>query len=615
MKETTCTSSLDSVPPIPEKELQEFHELSGRILERSVVVWGEHCTECAYPKCYASCAFYTPRWDMNCRRFQTGIESVQADGLHFMKIQFRQWGKLEGQGPTGLYKPTAARRREKIDDFVGSLILNASPTIRLKNSLARRWDKFKSKSNPNNLPSSDATFVIEAWTDNETEIPCTLTIVPFVRDKNTLFQTGFKLLHGYNRILTPVAEISAIVNLSERYLIQFEPIGAPPVRPVFFGLVDFAVLDQSTTKVETRILKKKSPRPKAKCVVWDLDNTLWSGTLAEDGIDGLALRPKSVEAIKALDKRGILHSIASKNDAPPTLAALEHFGIRDYFIFPQIGWGPKSQAIRNIAKNIDIDVSTLIFIDDQPFERGEVSENLPAVECLPDEIVPTLTSHSRLQVTVTAEASRRRFMYKDEESRVEALEESGSDYDTFLRSCKIVLDVFPLKAEFLDRAYELSQRTNQLNLSGTRYTKNDLQKLLNANGNLRADLMSCSDRFGDYGIIGLCVFDIAKGCVESFMMSCRVQRKRVENAYFSCLAARIEDAGHKNISVRFRPTERNAAATVMLTELAFEFLKDEDSDAGIYKRKSALPFTGADIVNLEVASLRNDPGNLVSSKK
>jgi len=608
VKETIDPYSLADVPAIPEQDLQNFEELSSQVSKLGAIVWGEHCTECAYPNCYSSCAFYTPRWDMNCRRFQSGIESVRIKDLNLMKIQFRQWGKLEGQGPVRMYSPNIAKRRDNIDAIVGSLILKVSPTIRIKKSLAWRWDNFKSKPSQNYLPSSDSTFVVEAWTDNKSEIPCTLTIIPCSGEKSALFQTGFKFVHGYNRILVPVSEISIMVNLTEPYLIQFEPIGTPP-HPIYFGLLTFTTLDQSLKKDKFEIKKRDSALPKAKCIVWDLDNTLWSGTLAEDGIEGLTLCSEAVEAIKLLDKRGILHSIASKNDTSPALAALEHFGIRDYFIFPQISWKPKSHSIRNIAKDIDIGLNTLIFIDDQPFERGEVSEHLPMIECLPEKIISTLTSHPRLQVTVTAEASRRRFMYKDQESRVEAFKDLGSDNDTFLYSCNIELHVFPLEAEFLDRAYELSQRTNQLNFSGIRYTKRDLHKLLNTQGNLRADLLSCSDRFGDYGIIGFCIFDIGTGRVESFMMSCRVQRKRVEDAYFAYLAAQIKDAGHNCISVRFRPTERNTAAKTMLTTLGFEFHKDTDSNAGIYIRNSKLPFTGEDIVNLKASSLRNDPNN------
>src|SRR5690625_82784 len=109
---------------------------------------------------------------------------------------------------------------------------------------------------------------------------------------------------------------------------------------------------------------------KVKCVVWDLDNTVWDGVLLEG--EGLVVRPGIREAMETFDKRGILQSIASKNEFEPAWERLEKFGLAEFFLYPQIGWGAKSESIRKIAEELNIGLDTFAFFDDQPFERDEV---------------------------------------------------------------------------------------------------------------------------------------------------------------------------------------------------------------------------------------------------
>src|SRR5215467_694494 len=112
-----------------------------------------------------------------------------------------------------------------------------------------------------------------------------------------------------------------------------------------------------------------------KCVVWDLDQTLWEGVLLED--DRISLRSNVPDIIKTLDSRGIVQSIASKNDPEKALETLHELGLAEYFLHPQINWNAKSSSIKDIARLINIGVDTIAFIDDQPFERAEVNYTLP----------------------------------------------------------------------------------------------------------------------------------------------------------------------------------------------------------------------------------------------
>ena len=335
-----------------------------------------------------------------------------------------------------------------------------------------------------------------------------------------------------------------------------------------------------------------------KCVVWDLDETLWHGTLAEDGAAALTIDPLVLSTIKELDRRGILQSAASKNDPEPALAALVALGVRDYLLFPQIGWGPKSRSVAHIAELLDIGLDTFIFVDDQPFERGEVGETLPGVTVMSERDIPGMLSLSRLDVPATAESGKRRAMYQTEERRLATFEDSGTDYLTFLRGCFIRLEIDLLSPASRERAYELSQRTNQLNVSGTRYSRDDIAALMSDDGGTDTFMLSCSDRFGDYGIIGMCVLDRRQARVQAFMMSCRVQRKRVEQAFFSWLVTRLRACGqHDVIEVDYRKTERNGAIVKMLQELGFE-LHMETKDRGIFTRRLDEPFVEDDVVEI-----------------
>jgi FkbH-like protein len=308
-----------------------------------------------------------------------------------------------------------------------------------------------------------------------------------------------------------------------------------------------------------------------------------------------------VALVREFDRRGIINSIASKNDADLAFQALERFGLRDLFVFPKISWGPKSEAIREIIAEMDVGADTFAFIDDQPFERGEVAELVPAVTVFSDQEMATLADHPRFDVPVTPESARRREMYQTEERRSAARQESALDYVSFLRSCGVTLTVSRLNKRNLLRMYELSQRTNQLNFSGLRYAQAELEALMAARPR-DAFVLSCSDRFGEYGAIGFCVLAAGRPAVESFFMSCRVQRKRVENAFFQLLAGELAARGAGRLEVRYRPTAKNGASVQMLQELGFVLEPAGpdmgDGGEGLFVRPLDEAFADSDVVRL-----------------
>jgi FkbH-like protein len=371
---------------------------------------------------------------------------------------------------------------------------------------------------------------------------------------------------------------------------------------ITFGLTEFVTLRKKLEDVIPSRTTGREPgsseAPKVKCVVWDLDNTLWKGTLAEDGVEGLTLDERVRALIVDLDRRGILQSIASKNDPKPALDALESFGIREYFLYPQIGWEPKSAAMERIAGSLDIGLDTFAFVDDQAFERGEVGERLPQIMVLSDSDIADLLEHPRLDVPITNESQQRRAMYQAEEQRKSNFDLTTGDYVEFLRGCQILVEALPITDDSLERAHELSQRTNQLNVSGRRYARNELASMQAPGSATTAYLFSCRDRFGAYGIIAMCVMKRNKPEIESFMMSCRVQRKRVEHAVFSWLLKQSREAGFDALTIAYRKTKRNEPSIRMLQELGFDFRPEHDAESGIFVLPTTAEIADDDVVSL-----------------
>lgn len=590
MKETVQFEIPESEVELPEDVVSQMRDFRSRIAERSLIVWGEHCSECAFPSCYSQCTYYTPRADLHCRRFENGIEAVSAAaGLDLMRITFRRWGKLEGQGPAAMAGSATADRLERRNKLVSNLLNLRTLPRRIARGLIFRWNNFKARAA--GAPDPGSQFVVETWLDpakNTAPIPFTLTVLDKSKQSDTLFQKPFEVRPGYNRWLVAAEEIARMTVLTVPYLVQIEPVGDAPNTPVLFGMTDFVI--GRTGEMLTAVGAKLGIKPKtAKCVVWDLDDTLWEGTLVEDGVEGLRLRPAAVDLIRTLDARGILMSVASKNDPEPALAALEHFGLRSYFLFPQIGWDPKSASLQKIAELMDIGTDTFVFIDDQPFERGEVHSNVSGVTVMDAADVAGLADHPLFDVPATAESGRRRAMYQTEETRQSVFQASGSDYLAFLRDCRIELSVQTLDEASLERVYELSQRTNQLNFSGTRYDRAELKAMIGQAG--RTYVMGCRDKFGDYGIIGFAVANSEQAEIESFFMSCRVQRKRVEHALFEHM--RTQWGGPAELRVRFRPTAKNAASVRLLEALGFA------QDGTDFVRPGDAPFSDSDIVAVQ----------------
>jgi FkbH-like protein len=601
MKEIVAGDARPARLSIPPDVQSEFTAFSKTVRARTQIVWGEHCSECAFPSCYALCSFYEPKpGDLHCRRFEAGIQGVIGPrGAELKRIRFRRWGKLEGQGPAPMRSRLQAQKLDRADAAVSRLLDAAPLPFAVTRNLAWRWNRRKAEA-AGRPPVLDGSFVVESWSPSGANHDFTLT---FLEDgvSRRMFQTHFRAGGAYGRHSTPVCDIAASIDLGGPWRVQIEPIGEAQGVDVVFGLTDF-VLEARAAHEPARASEPK-PQPLAKVLVWDLDETFWTGTLAEDGPGSVTPKPEAVEAIRALDQLGVLHSIASKNDHAEALSALKSFGLDEYFLHPQIGWGPKSQSVAKIAAALDLGLDSFVFVDDQPFERAEVQASHPQVRALPHTAVGELTSHPWFRHPATPEGRTRRASYQAEAQRTAAYEADGGDYMAFLRSSDIVLDVAPLGAADLARVHELSQRTNQLNFTGAKLERDAVAQMARPDPARAHWTLRCRDRFGDYGLIGFADVDLEAGTLCEFFMSCRVQRKRVEHAFFAYLGEALKARGHAEMAVRFRATARNGASVAMLTELGFERGPEDPDGWTWWRRETSAPFADSDVVRLNPPSL------------
>jgi methoxymalonate biosynthesis protein len=302
-----------------------------------------------------------------------------------------------------------------------------------------------------------------------------------------------------------------------------------------------------------------------KCLVWDLDNTLWNGTLLEDPDVKFSEGVRNV--IATLDSRGILQSIASKNDYDMAWKRVEQLGIAEYFVHPRIGWGPKSESVLGIAENLNFALSTIAFIDDTPSERAEVAFHAAEVRCYDAEQVLALPGLPEFTpAVVTVDARRRRQMYQASFNRDAERESFAGPDEDFLRSLELVMAIKRADGDDLSRVEELTLRTSQMNATGVHYSDEVLRGLL-ADPNHEVLTVTMTDRFGPHGAVGVMLLEYhPKGWhLRLLATSCRVVSFGAGAVILNWLVDQAARAG-VHLAADFRRTDRNR-----MMDIAYRF--------------------------------------------
>ncbi len=297
-------------------------------------------------------------------------------------------------------------------------------------------------------------------------------------------------------------------------------------------------------------------KKQVKCLVWDLDNTLWNGVLLEDKT--VRLRKDAVKVLQALDKRGILQSIASMNDYDIAMAKIESLGLGEYFLYPQICWGPKADSIKEIASHLNIGTDSIAFIDDQSFEREAVNFYMPEVLCIDANMVKKILDMLEMNPRfITSDSGKRRLMYIADMKRNRREASFHGSQEEFLETLGMVMSIAPAQEDDLKRAEELTERTNQLNATGYTYSYEELNQFRISGQHLLL-IAELEDKFGTYGKIGLALIETGNSLwnIKLLLMSCRVMSRGVGTVI---LAHIVSEAKKNNVRLlaEFVPNNRN----------------------------------------------------------
>jgi FkbH-like protein len=331
-----------------------------------------------------------------------------------------------------------------------------------------------------------------------------------------------------------------------------------------------------------------------KCLVLDCDNTLWGGIIGEDGLDGIQIGHDSPgreylefqKTILELYEQGVILAINSKNNPADVMQVLnEHpqMLLREkHFASIFVNWNPKPQNMQKIAEQINIGLDTIAFIDDDPAERQMMRQSLPQVETLEMPADPSLFARTLRETGffarayLTEEDKNRGQIYAAQRQR-DQFQQSCATLEDFLESLEMVVSIHSARKDDIKRVAQLTQRTNQFNLTTRRYTEADIAAMAQ-NPNWRIYVLGLKDKFGDNGTVGLALVEIQpkQWRVDTFLMSCRVIGRQVEDALVDRICRDAAKAGCMTISAEYIPTAKNNLVAGFWDKMGFE---KENADA------------------------------------
>ena len=344
--------------------------------------------------------------------------------------------------------------------------------------------------------------------------------------------------------------------------------------------------------------EKELALKRKKCLVLDLDNTLWGGILGEDGVAGIKIGgdyPGKAfsywqRSLLELKRTGVMLAICSKNNEADVIEAWENnpFMIlrKDDFVAWRINWHDKASNIQELAAELNIGLDSMVFIDNNPTERELIRQLLPVVETpdFPDKphqlmsfFEELVNSYFRVY-SVTSEDLKKTEQYKANAQRV-AAQARFTDFNKYLKSLDINLEIQALDEFNLQRVAQMTQKTNQFNLTTHRYTENDIQQMSNEGALIYA--ISVSDRFGDNGITGEIILrPLEKDTmlIDTLLLSCRILGKGIEFAFLDTIINLVANKGIKRLKASYHKTAKNSQVADFYDKAGFRIThRDDDS--------------------------------------
>ena len=337
-----------------------------------------------------------------------------------------------------------------------------------------------------------------------------------------------------------------------------------------------------------------------KCLVLDLDNTLWGGVIGDDGLDGIKLGNGVIgEAhadiqryAKYLKERGVILAICSKNDIENAKLPFEHhpdmqLSLDDIAVFIA-NWEPKPDNIRAIASSLNIGLDALVFLDDNPYERQLVRESLPMVVVPevsndPADYVRTLECGRYFEAVIFSEEDTRRTAYYQANAARYKMQATSTDIGSYLKSLGMAGTVGQVDKFHLPRAAQLINKSNQFHLTGTRYSEETLQKMLSEDRYV-VRYFKLEDKFGDNGLISVVILEVVGAMVhiDTWVMSCRVLGRQMEEFIAAEIQSLSEKVGAQTIRAEYLKSAKNGLVAGLYQKLGFQQIsEDEDGSTWV----------------------------------
>ena len=336
-----------------------------------------------------------------------------------------------------------------------------------------------------------------------------------------------------------------------------------------------------------------------KALIFDCDNTLWKGILGEDGFDNIQMSTATkdgaifaeIQSVAlALNKEGILVGLCSKNnpgDVDEVIKSHPDMQLRDEHItINQSNWLDKVSNLKEIAQKLNIGLDSLVFIDDSYFEVNLIREQLPEVKVLqvPEKLYqyPSLLRDNLglfYDLSLTDEDKKKIEMYKQQLKR-ETVKKKFSNIEDYLSSLKFKITIFENDESIIPRMSQMSQKTNQFNLTTNRYTEGDIRNFINDH---HSDVyaFSVADKFGDSGITGLCIIcaneksDSAE--IDTFLMSCRIIGRNIEYSFMDHVIGKIKEKKINTLKAKYIKTQKNEQVKEFYDRCLFDLIDRNDS--------------------------------------
>ena len=337
-----------------------------------------------------------------------------------------------------------------------------------------------------------------------------------------------------------------------------------------------------------------------KCLVLDLDNTCWGGVVGDDGLDGIHIGVETAisesyttfqQYVKELKQRGVTLAICSKNDFMNAKEGFEHpesvLKFDDFTSF-KANWNPKYENIIEIAKEINIGVDSLVFIDDNPAERDIVSLQVPsvAVPSIGDDVINFIDYVDRggyfEPISLLADDVNRNKYYKDNKKRTDE-RSTFESYDEFLASLNMTADIKPFSSIYLDRIAQLTNKTNQFNLTTKRYTTGEIENITFSDNYIKI-YGKLNDKYGENGLIAITIGSLKeKRChVDLWLMSCRVLKRDMEFAILDELIRQCKKKSISEIIGYYYKSAKNNMVSDLYERFGF-VLNEVNSEGTIWK--------------------------------